>query len=105
MSGVKIQINSLEALERLIGGDTQLEIDLRNSIVQEFSKKYLKAVAAELAETLVEPYKKQVQDELRYMLGIPAKFPANVAEQPDRTDADQTDWQDHDQGNLRKRGY
>jgi hypothetical protein len=44
---VKIQINSLEALERLIGGDTQLEIDIRQSIVQEFSKKYLKNVATE----------------------------------------------------------
>ena len=38
----KIQINSLEALERLIGGDTELEIEVRNSIVQEFAKKYLK---------------------------------------------------------------
>ena len=47
MSGIKIQINSLEALERLIGGETQLEIDLRGAIVQEFAKKYLKNVADE----------------------------------------------------------
>jgi hypothetical protein len=36
---VKIQINSLEALERLIGNDNNLEIDIRNSIVQNFTKK------------------------------------------------------------------
>lgn len=39
-----IQINSLEALERLIGGDTNTEINIRNSVVQEFSKKHLKHV-------------------------------------------------------------
>lgn len=43
---IKIQINSLEALERLIGGDSQVEIDIRQSIVQEFAKKHLKAVAS-----------------------------------------------------------
>lgn len=42
---MKIQINSLEALERLIGGDTEVEIDIRNSVVQEFTKKHLKAIA------------------------------------------------------------
>ena len=40
----KIQINSLEALERLIGNDNELEIELRNSIVQQFAKKHLKGV-------------------------------------------------------------
>lgn len=38
---MKIQINSLEALERLIGGDTELEIDIRNSIVHKFTQKHL----------------------------------------------------------------
>lgn len=55
---VKIQINSLEALQRLIGGDSHLEIEIRNSIVQEFSKKYLKAVAnsngVQYAERLIK---------------------------------------------------
>lgn len=41
----KIQINSLEALERLIGGDTELEIEIRNSVVQNFADKHLKSVA------------------------------------------------------------
>lgn len=43
----KIQINSLEALERLIGNDNELEIQLRNAVVQEFTTKHLKAVANE----------------------------------------------------------
>ena len=45
MNSVTIQINNLEALERLIGNDSELEINLRNAIVQEFAKKHLKAVA------------------------------------------------------------
>lgn len=44
-NGLTIQINSLEALERLIGGDTQVEIDIRNNIVQAFAEKHLKALA------------------------------------------------------------
>jgi hypothetical protein len=42
---MKIQINNLEALERLIGGDTELEIEVRNSVVQDFAKKHLKCIA------------------------------------------------------------
>lgn len=48
---MKIQINSLEALERLIGGDTEVEIDIRNSVVQNFTNKYLKGIAKELIDT------------------------------------------------------
>lgn len=44
---MKLQINSLEALERLIGGDTDIEIEIRNNIVQEFTKKHLKAIVNE----------------------------------------------------------
>ena len=44
-TSVKLQLNSLEALEKLIGGDTQLELELRSSIVQEFTKRHLKALA------------------------------------------------------------
>ncbi len=55
---VKLQINSKEALERLIGGDSQLEIELRNSIVQEFAEKYLKAVAnSEVIDSKLEKLK------------------------------------------------
>lgn len=43
----KIQINSLAALERLIGGEEETEIEIRRSIIKEFANKHLK----ELAET------------------------------------------------------
>lgn len=56
---IKIQINSVDALERLIGGDTETEIEIRNSVVQEFAKRHLKAVAQEqmtvaLKNTLIQ---------------------------------------------------
>ena len=34
-----------QALERLLGGDTEVEAELRNCVVQEFAKKHLKAIA------------------------------------------------------------
>lgn len=49
---MKIQINSLAALERLIGGDTDVEIEIRNSIVQEFAKKHLKCIANKVDDML-----------------------------------------------------
>lgn len=45
MNDVKIQLNSLEALERLIGGDSALEVEIRNSVVQNFATKHLKPLA------------------------------------------------------------
>lgn len=47
MSDVKIQINSLEALERLIGGQTEMELQIKGAVVQEFTKKHLKALATD----------------------------------------------------------
>lgn len=40
-----LQINSLAAMERLIGGTTDVEVDIRNSVVQKFAEKHLTAVA------------------------------------------------------------
>ena len=61
-----IQINSLEALERLIGNDNEVEINIRNSIVQEFSKKHLKSlVTSTLLDSLAEKLKKEVIEEFR----------------------------------------
>ena len=47
MSGVKIQINNLEALERLFGikDGEDISIELRGNIVQEFTNKHLKGIA------------------------------------------------------------
>lgn len=58
---MKIQINSLAALERLLGGDTTVEIELRSAIVQEFVKKHLKALAKSAEVTkAVEATQKEV---------------------------------------------
>lgn len=63
MSEVKIQINSLEALERLIGGEEELELELRGSIVQEFAKRYLKGVADDvIINNATHEIRKYVQD-------------------------------------------
>lgn len=43
---MKIQLDA-KALEAMIGGDTETEIEIRHSIVQAFAKKYLKAIANE----------------------------------------------------------
>lgn len=42
---MKIQINSLEALERLIGNDKEMEIAVKQSVLNEFAKKHLKSIA------------------------------------------------------------
>lgn len=53
-SPLTLQINSLEALERLIGGDSQMEFDIRQSVVEAFCKKHLKSVTQEQALKLAE---------------------------------------------------
>lgn len=59
---MKIQINSLEALERLIGDDKEMEISVKQSILNEFAKKHLKSIAnSEAMETL----KREVLKELK----------------------------------------
>lgn len=71
---VKIQINSLEALERLIGGDSALEIEVRNSIVQNFTTKHLKAIAGlplvqHHLDYVTKATKEAVQAEVRAHVG------------------------------------
>lgn len=61
---VKIQINSLEALERLIGGDSQLEFDIRASVVQKFTEKHLKSIAGmHTMKNTAEAIKKEIEDQ------------------------------------------
>lgn len=47
---MKLELN-LPALERLIGGDTEIELQLRRQIVEEFSKRYLKEIANTVSHT------------------------------------------------------
>lgn len=58
---MKIQINTLEALERLIGGDTQLEMDIRQNIVEAFTKKHLKSL---VNSEVIKQSSKIMQDEI-----------------------------------------
>ena len=73
MNKLTIQINNLEALERLIGGDSQLEIDIRNSVVQKFAEKHLKSVAnsdaikttlSQIQDTITQNVKHQCEREV-----------------------------------------
>lgn len=59
---MKVQINSLAALERLIGDDKEMEITVKSSIINEFAKSYIKSVAnSEIVDTI----KSAVLEELR----------------------------------------
>lgn len=73
--GTKIQINSLEALERLIGNDTELEMELRSTIVQEFSKKFLKSVANEILDRERGNFEREIKDYSREVLGSYVRDP------------------------------
>lgn len=48
----KIQINSLKALERLIGGDTELEVELRKNVAVELIKKRIDFKAKEMEQLI-----------------------------------------------------
>lgn len=62
---MKIQINSLAALERLIGGDNEAEIEIRQSVVEIFTRKYLKTIVAQpLMNATKESLLNEVQDTL-----------------------------------------
>lgn len=45
MVGMKMQLDAA-ALERLLGGQTEIEVELRSAVVQAFAKQHLKAVAS-----------------------------------------------------------
>lgn len=44
MEEIKIQINSYKALQRLIGDDHDLELTIKNSIINKFAGSYLKSI-------------------------------------------------------------
>lgn len=59
---MKVQINSLTALERLIGDDKEMEITVKSSIINEFAKSYIKSVAN---SEIVDMIKKAVLEEIK----------------------------------------
>lgn len=68
--GMKLYL-SVDALERLMGGDSEAEIRVRNSVVQEFARRHLKAVANSEAMRLAEQtVKKTIDDEFVEKRGV-----------------------------------
>jgi len=64
---IHVQINSLEALERLIGNDSNFEFDIRQNIVQKFAEKHLKSVAnSAVLKEIEENIKNYVYDNTSY---------------------------------------
>jgi len=65
-NGVTIQINSLAALERLLGNDPELEINLRNSVVQNYANKYIRGIAETFENSAAfKDLRKQMNDNIR----------------------------------------
>jgi hypothetical protein len=58
---MKLSLN-LPALERLIGGDGEIEVELRHQIVKEFTKKYLKGI---VDSSVFQSYQRELLEELR----------------------------------------
>jgi len=57
---MKIQLDE-KALERLIGGDSDIEVELRSNVVQAFAKRHLKGV---IEEKYLKAINEEVFDEL-----------------------------------------
>lgn len=55
---MKIQLDE-KALERLIGGDSEIEVELRSNVVQAFAKRHLKGV---IEEKYLDELKKEICD-------------------------------------------
>jgi hypothetical protein len=80
-SKLVLQINNLEALERLIGGDTEIEIAVRQSTADAYCKKFVKPIADEMVKNLIynaiAPLQKAFQAELsKYFIGQPGSYGA-----------------------------
>lgn len=66
---IKIQLNSLDALERLIGGDSTVEVEIRNSIVQEFAKRHLKSIAESTVNGLTFAAREACNEKIKEVFG------------------------------------
>jgi hypothetical protein len=67
MSNTKVvlQINSIEALERILNGSEGLELQIKENIVQEFTKRYLKGIAN---EEIVKQASHKIKEEIEETL-------------------------------------
>jgi hypothetical protein len=63
MAKVNVQMTA-EELNKFIGGDNELALKLKNSIVQQFSKRYLKGVVSDGLDEVEESIKKYVDQQI-----------------------------------------
>ena len=76
---IHVQINSLEALERLIGENPEFEFDIRQNIVQKFAEKHLKSVAnSEIMKTAEKEIKKHIWTQKGYNTVIHPKLKSAI---------------------------
>ncbi len=74
---VRLQLN-LPALERLLGGDTQLEVELRQQVVQQFVEKHLKGIVdTEAVQQTLTILRKRIEDSIREQVGTTASDERN----------------------------
>jgi hypothetical protein len=110
---MKLQINSLEALERLIGGDTEVELEIRNNIVQDFAKKHLKALVNEgsiqrVANQLEKTLASQAEDIINKKFGTLSgdywnrKFTLNTNAKAALNDAAESAYRSHIQDSWKQ---
>jgi hypothetical protein len=59
-STLTLQLNNVQILEKMLGGDSVLEVELRQSIVNEFSKKYLKGLVDKIEDKMQGYVNKEV---------------------------------------------
>src|SRR4051794_37602979 len=65
---MRIELN-LPALERLLGGDTEIEVHLRQQIVDEFTRKYLKSLMNdETLKRISAEWSRQLKEEVNAQL-------------------------------------
>lgn len=89
---VKVQLN-LPALERLIGGDSEMEVQLRHQVVREFSKHHLtallkdetwkaadKALREEIAKQVVEVLGLNLREQ-GWVPAYPSQLKNNIKQQ------------------------
>jgi len=65
---MKIQINSLAALERLLNGDSQIEFDVRQSVAAAFAKKWLGATINQTTREIVDA---KIKEEMQLLVFKP----------------------------------
>lgn len=63
--GLKLQINSLAAMERLLGGDSAMEIELRRSVVAAFVAEHLGTLVKEAMNANLAGFNTKVKDEVK----------------------------------------